>query len=145
MPSINAAGFKIIENFEGCRLHAYDDGTGVITIGYGHTPATLGDTITLAQAVELLAKDVSKFEQGVNSLCARPLNSNQFSALVSFAFNVGLQALADSTLMHLVNAGNFSEAAHQFAFWVHAGGKVLPGLVARRQAEATLFSAKEVT
>ncbi len=144
MPNINAAGLALVKSFEGCRLTAYPDpGTGgePYTIGYGHTGGVTPDeTITQEQADALLAEDLQKFEQGVNGLCARPLTSNQFSALVSFAYNVGLGALAGSTLMRLVNAGNFKEAAAQFSSWVYAGGQAMEGLVRRRAAEAALFS-----
>lgn len=149
MPQINAAGLELIKEFEGCSLAAYPDpGTGgePYTIGYGHTgvfggePITLGMTITQEQADELLQHDLSATEQGVNELCAHSINPNQFAALVSFAYNVGLGALASSTLMRMVNAGNYTEAEQQFKNWVWAGGQVLPGLVRRREAEAQLFS-----
>ncbi|MHB8704617.1 MAG: lysozyme [Candidatus Tyrphobacter sp.] len=143
MPRVNAAGLHLIENAEGCRLTAYPDpGTGgePYTIGFGHTGGvTPGETITQEQADAFLAGDLERFESGVNDLCAISLNSNQFSALVSFAYNLGLGALAGSTLMRLVNAGNFKEAAAQFSHWVWADGQVLPGLVTRRAAEAALF------
>jgi lysozyme len=141
MPKINAAGLAIVKKYEGCSLNAYQDPVGIWTIGYGHTPSSAGAIVTQAQADLLLADDLARFEVGVNDLVVRNLTPNQFSALVSFAFNVGLGALADSTLLALVNAGNFREAALQFVHWVYAGGSVFPGLVARRGAEGHLFSA----
>jgi lysozyme len=144
MPKINAAGLALIKSFEGCELTAYPDpGTGgdPWTIGYGHTGPDVqpGLTITQARATQLLEQDLQKFEQGVNGMIARSLTSNQFSALVSFAYNVGLGALQSSTLLRLVNAGDFSGAAAQFGKWVNGGSGPLPGLVRRRAAEAALF------
>lgn len=140
MPAINAEGFALIKEFEGCDLSAYKDAAGVWTIGYGHTgDVQPGQAITQEQADALLQADLQKFEQGVNKLCERSINSNQFSALVCFAYNVGLGALANSTLLRLVNSGDFADAAKQFSQWVYADGTVLPGLVRRRAAEAALF------
>jgi lysozyme len=153
MPKINAAGLAILKKYEGCVLSAYPDpGTGgePFTIGWGHTGSLaaiginrdviMGDAITQAQADTLLQHDLdATYEPGVNGLCVRSINPNQFSALVSFAYNEGVGALSTSTLMLLVNAGHFVEAANQFQYWVWADGQVLPGLVARRQAEKQLF------
>jgi lysozyme len=139
MPAINAAGLELLKNSESCRLEAYQDSGGVWTIGWGHTPATEGQTITQAEADQLLADDLEEVEHAVNNLCAVPLNANQFSALVDFAYNVGVEALAGSTLMRLVNAGDFEGAAKQFGRWVFADDEELPGLVTRRAAEAKLF------
>jgi len=148
MPHINDAGLQLIKSFEGCVLHVYPDpGTGgePYTAGYGHTGSglALGTKITQEQADEWLEQDLYKFETGVNNLCAVNLNSNQFSALVSFAYNTGLNALGASTLLHLINTGHVDEAAPHFASWVYANEEVMPGLVRRRAAEAALFSTKE--
>ena len=145
MPKINADGEAIVRRFEGCMLSAYFDADDVLTVGYGHTGPDVvpGLVITQDQAEHLLDEDLCRFEAGVNGLCSRSLTSNQFSALVSFAYNEGLGALGDSTLMHLVNAGNYAAAADQFRFWVYGNGVVLPGLVRRRQAERDLFLLKE--
>ncbi len=143
MPTINQAGLDLIKNFEGCRLTAYPDpGSGgePWTIGYGHTGPEVheGLTITQEQADQDLQRDLQNFEQAVNDLIAVSLTPNQFAALVSFDYNTG--SLATSTLLRLVNAGNFQAAAGQFALWVHDGnGNVLPGLVRRRAAEKQLF------
>lgn len=147
MPHINAAGLALVKQFEGCSLTAYPDpGSGgePYTIGYGHTgDVTPGQTISQAQADELLASDLVRFEEGVDNLIWRNLTPNQFSALVSFAYNVGLGALAGSTLLHDVNAGDFGSAATEFGHWVYASGNEMAGLVRRRAAEATLFSTPE--
>lgn len=142
MPTINQAGLTLIKSFEGCELVAYADAVGVPTIGWGHTGSDvhLGLTITQEHADALLESDLRVFENGVNNLVARDLTPNQFAALVSFAYNLGLNALAGSTLMRDVNAGEFPAAADQFGEWVSAGGHVLEGLVRRRAAERTLFT-----
>jgi lysozyme len=143
MPKINAAGLALIKEFEGCCLTAYPDpGTGAQpwTIGYGHTNGVRpGETITQEQAEQYLQNDLVEFQVGVNNLVARDLTPNQFAALVSFAYNLGLGALEGSTLLAYVNAGDFTAAQGEFEKWVFAGGKILPGLVRRRAAEAALF------
>jgi lysozyme len=128
-------------NFEGLRLTAYQDSVGVWTIGWGHTGPDVrpGLTITRAQAESLLRQDLGRFERGVAGLVKVPLSSNQFSALVSFSFNVGLGALGSSTLLRVLNQGNYTGAADQFSVWNKAGGKTLEGLVRRRAAERALF------
>jgi len=141
MPTLNQAGLDLIENFEGLRLTAYDDGTGVLTIGFGHTGGvTPGETITEAQAEDFLKSDLQNAEKSVENLVEVDLTPNQFAALVSFAFNLGGGALAGSTLLRLVNQKDFAGAADQFQYWVMAGGQELPGLVRRRAAEEALFS-----
>lgn len=144
MPQINAAGLALIKRFEGCELTAYPDpGTGgdPWTIGYGHTGSDVhpGLTISQARADELLQNDLQKFEQGVNNMISRALTPNQFAALVSFAYNVGLGALQSSTLLRLLNAGDVNGAANQFGEWVNGANGPLPGLVTRRAAEKQLF------
>lgn len=145
MPAINQAGLALLERFEGCELTAYQDSVGVWTIGYGHTgDVRPGEVITQAQADEMLRNDLCGFENGVNAMVARNLTSNQFSALVCFAYNVGLEALKESTLLSLVNTGDFTRAAAEFGKWVYAGGVILEGLVRRRAAEAALFSTPDI-
>jgi lysozyme len=137
---LNPAGFDLIKQFEGLRLEAYRCPAGVWTIGYGHTgDVREGMKITEHQADPILDVDLDIFERGVKSMLTVPLNENQFSALVSLAFNIGLGAFRDSTLLKRVNAGLPNAAAKEFSRWVHAKGKVLPGLVSRREAEAKLF------
>jgi lysozyme len=138
---INQRGLNIVKNFEGLRLNAYLDPVGIWTIGYGHTGPEVGpgEVITTAQAESLLKKDLVRFENGVRQLVKVPVNSNQFSALVSFAFNVGTGALAQSTLLALLNQRDYQGAADQFSRWVYGGGQALPGLVSRRNAERALF------
>ena len=130
----------MIKQFEGLRLRAYQCAAGVWTIGYGHTSGVKpGMSITAAEAENLLRGDLQKFENAVGTLGLQ-LTQNQFDALVSFAFNVGIAALRGSTLLRLIRSGA-SETAIRTAFgmWVKAGGKTLPGLVRRRKAEADLY------
>lgn len=142
---INAEGLALIKHFEGLRTTAYQDSVGVWTIGYGHTsmagppPVFPGMTITAAEAKAILQQDLEVFEQGVSRALTITTTANQFSAMVSFAFNVGLSAYRNSTLFRNHNAGDFPGAAAEFPRWVYAGGEVLPGLVRRRDAERTLY------
>ena len=138
--SINDVGLRLIKDFEGLRLNAYQDAVGVWTIGYGHTnTAYPGQRITTAQATALLRQDVANFENAVNRAVRVPLNENQFAALVSFAYNVGSGALNSSTLLRRLNAGDTFGAANEFLRWNRAGGRVLAGLTRRREAERSLF------
>lgn len=134
-------GIALIKEFEGLRLTAYKCAAGVWTIGYGHTEGVTGAMIiTEETADELLARDLSKFEAGVSELVKVEINQNQFDALVSFAFNVGLANLAKSTLLRKLNGGRpVGEVQAEFLRWNKAGGKVLTGLTKRRNAEAYLF------
>lgn len=143
---INAKTVELIKKFEGLRLTSYRDAVGVWTIGYGHTsaagrPLVLAKmVITEAEADEILLRDLLKVRADVEAIVDVPLNDNQFGALVSFVFNLGLSRLAGSTLLRLVNARAFEAVPAQFARWKYAGGRVLEGLVVRRAAEAGLWS-----
>lgn len=141
-------GINLIKGFEGKRLTAYDDGVGVWTIGYGTIKypngvrVKKGDTCTDAQAESYLKNDLVKFESAINRLVKVPLNQNQFDALASFTYNLGETNLSKSTLLKKLNAKDYSGAADQFLVWNRAGGKVLNGLVRRREAERNLFLKK---
>ena len=141
MPIINQAGLKLIQSFEGLRLKTYDDGTGVLSIGFGHTGPDVeaGETITQARAVALLYGDLRTAENAVQKLVEIPLSPNQFSALVSFVFNVGTGAFEGSTLRALLNQGNLAGAAEQFVRWDDPGTPEEAGLLRRRIAERLLF------
>lgn len=136
-------GIALIKSAEGLRLKAYPDpGTGWLpwTIGYGSTVGvTQAMVITEAQAELMLAADLVRFERAVERLVQVPLTQGQFDALVSFTYNVGEGNFTKSTLLRKLNAGDTAGAAEQFARWVNAAGKVLPGLVKRRAAERALF------
>ena len=145
---ISQRGVDLIKRHEGLRLQAYRDAVSVVTIGYGHTrTARLGQVISAGDAEALLRADLDGFEAGVARLVTRPIEQSQFDALISFAFNVGLdidadrraEGLGDSTLLALVNAGRDQDAAIEFVKWNKAGGRPLLGLTRRRLAEAQLF------
>jgi lysozyme len=138
----SANGLALTEKFEGLRLQAYQDSVGVWTIGYGHTGPDVqsGLTITEEQAEILLAADVAWAVACVNKAVTSGINQNQFDSLVDFTFNLGCASLVQSTLLRLLNAGDFAAAAPQFLRWNKAGGKVLRGLTLRRQAEMNLFT-----
>ena len=143
MMQISKAGLDLIKQFEGLYLNAYRCPAGVPTIGYGHTAGVaMGQTITQQQADDYLRRDVRQFERAVSRQVRVPLTQGQFDALVSFAFNLGEGALAQSTLLRLLNAGDYAGAAAQFDRWNKAGGRVLPGLVRRRAAERALFESR---
>lgn len=134
-------GQNLTKQFEGLRLSAYADQVGVWTIGYGHTGhgVQTGLTITQDEADAFLISDVAGAVACVNRLVTFEINQNHFDAMVDFVFNLGCASLAGSTLLRFVNTGDFANAAGQFQRWKHAGGVVVPGLLRRRQAEATLF------
>lgn len=135
------AGLALIREFEGCKLTAYYCPAGVLTIGMGSTTDVHpGQRITLPQAIQRLQDDLQSAENCVNhSLPGVHLTQGEFDALVSFVFNLGPAAFRGSTLYKLLLAGEMDAAAEEFPKWKHAGGKVLPGLVARRAAERALF------
>lgn len=134
------AGIAIIRTHEGLRLTAYQCSAGVWTIGYGSTSGVKpGMTITQAQATGLLISDLGIAERAVHSSVTVTLSQEQFDALSSLAFNIGASAFAKSTLVKLLNAGKYHDAAAQFDRWVYAGKKKLPGLMKRRAAEKAMF------
>jgi lysozyme len=141
----NAAGLSLIRQAEGLRLRAYLCPANVWTIGIGTTvypdgrKVRSGDKCTAQQADSYLAHDLQEFEQAVAAMVTVPVTSNQFSALVSLAYNIGISALRGSTLLRLLNAGDYAGAANQLRRWNRGGGRVLPGLVTRRAAERDLF------
>lgn len=140
-------GIHLIKTFEGLRLMAYLCPANVWTIGYGHTTSAgppvvqPGMTITKVEAEEILRSDLIKYEAGVLKLVKVPLTQGQFDALVSFAYNCGVGALAKSTLLKRVNAGRFGDVPAELMKWTKAGGRELAGLVRRRRAEAALWRA----
>lgn len=140
-------GLKLIKEFEGFRSKPYLCSANVPTIGYGATyypggkKVTLNDQpITEEYAVQLLSTMLDTFEKAVDSFCRDDINQDQFDALVSFAYNLGAGNLKSSTLLKKVNANpNDPTIRDEFMKWVNAGGKKLPGLIRRRQAEADLY------
>lgn len=135
------AGIALIERFEGLRLRSYQDGNGIWTIGYGHTPGvTSGQFETQAQADADLCVDVDGAEEAVTRLVRVPLSQGQFDGLVSFTYNEGWGRLRDSTLLKLLNAGSYALAAGAFGSWEIIAGKHSDGLETRRIAEVALFN-----
>lgn len=131
---------SLIRQFEGCKLEAYRCPAGVATLGVGHTRGVrMGDRCTVQQADVWLTEDLQDAEAAVSRLALKPLTQSQFDALVSFTFNLGAGRLAESTLLVMLNRGNFAGAAAQFQRWDKSNGATLPGLARRRKAEAELF------
>lgn len=143
---VSPQGVDLICGFEGLELKAYDDGVGVCTIGYGTTiyphgkAVQYGDTCTIEQAKNYMQYDLRRFEQAVNAAVNVPLNQNQFDALLSLSYNIGIGAFKNSTLLKLLNASDYHAASHQFDVWIKAGGKTVQGLVNRRAVEKLLFN-----
>lgn len=130
----------LVREFEGCYLQAYRCPAGVPTIGIGRTRGVrMGDRCTVQQADMWLSQDLEDAASHVAQLVTVPLTQGQFDALSSFVFNLGASRLAESTLLILLNKGDYQGASSQFSRWVHAGDKVPPGLVKRRAAEASMF------
>jgi lysozyme len=141
---ISEEGIALIKKFEGCRLESYLCSAGVLTIGYGHTREVLeGAQITQGEADEMLWEDIKSFEGYVNDLVFVPLKQCQFDALVCWTFNLGATNLAESTMLKKLNALEYAEVPYQMRRWNRAKGKVLDGLVRRREAESLLFQGKE--
>ncbi|HYP02187.1 MAG TPA: lysozyme [Pyrinomonadaceae bacterium] len=164
MREINQAGLDLIKSFEGIldgnpattNLDPYIDPVGIWTIGWGHAIVVGKDFlrgkenkakafslypggITIQEAETLLRADVMDKCRDVDSLVKVSLNDNQYAAIVSFTFNLGVGNLKQSTLLKKLNAGDFEGAANEFGKWNKAGGRVLAGLTRRREAEAALF------
>lgn len=138
MRKINKSGLNLIKKYEGCKLTSYICPAGVLTIGYGHTGKDVkpNQTITKKKAINLLKKDLARFERHVQSYnYIYEWTDNEFSALVSFAFNIG-------NIDQLTAYGTRTRSQIRSAMlkYVKANGKTLPGLVKRRKAELKLFN-----
>ena len=148
MRHINERGIEIVKSFEGLSLKPYLCPANVWTVGYGSTTGSDGGPIDLdmepiseIEAEALLVRDLENSEGWISRLIKTALTENQFSALVSFSFNVGCGALQRSTLRMKLNGGEYQNAADEFPKWRRAGGRILAGLVRRRAAERSLFLA----
>ena len=139
--NISQAGLNLIKKFEGFSSVAYICPAGVLTIGYGHTGADVhkGDHISEDMAEDLLRNDLDWVEDTIENKVKVPLKQNQYDALCSLIYNIGGSAFSASTLLKLLNAGNFEAVPAQFLRWDKANGKPLAGLTARRQAEKKLW------
>lgn len=137
---------KMLAHHEGVRQKPYKCPAGLWTVGVGHLigdgkslPDSWNKTFTLDEVYDILAKDVTRFERGVNKYITVPLRQNEFDALVSFSFNLGLGVLQRSTLRQALNRGDKVMAMESLLKYNKAGGKVLKGLDNRRKDEAALF------
>ncbi len=143
---VNAEGYALIKKFEGCHLKAYRCPSNVATIGYGHTfyedgtKVKDGDVITQARAEELAKFIIDQFAVTIAPFILQPLNDNQFSACVSLAYNIGTGGFKRSSVFRKLNVNpNDATIADSFRLWNKGGGKVLKGLVRRREAEIQLY------
>ena len=143
---INASGLAIIKRYEGWRSSPYLCAANRATIGWGSTWDINGNPVTLdhpdideEQGTALLKKEITHVEKGIRRLIKAELTENMFSALCSFAFNVGTGNLQRSTLRMKLNRGQYEDAADEFKKWKKAGGRTLKGLVRRRASERQLF------
>lgn len=133
-------GLHLTEQFESCRLLAYKDSKGIPTIGYGHTRNVhLGDTCSQAQAEAWLLADVAIAATAVSTMVRVTLTQGEYDALVDFAFNCGITAFHESTMLKLLNEGNYAAAAYEFARWDKCDGQEVAGLLRRRVAEKQEF------
>ena len=135
--STSDAGIKLIKSFEGCHLTSYYCPANILTVGWGHTGPDVhsGMTITQEEADNLLKSDLKRFEESVNKYTTAKLYQCMFDALVSFTYNCGTDAFRNSTLLRLLNEGDYEGAAGQFSRWVNGSNGPLPGLVRRREEE----------
>lgn len=136
---LNETGLDLIKTFEGFSPVPYEDEAGILTVGYGHKilPGESFNRITARQAQLILQSDIAKAEESVQELVKVPLTNNQFSALVSFVFNVGSGAFSKSTMLSKLNDGNYLSAAEEFARWnkTHKGGElVVSNILTKRRA-----------
>jgi lysozyme len=143
----SAAGIALIKQFEGCKLTAYVDAIGMLTIGYGHTGPDVrpGMTITQQEAQEFLARRLAnEFEPGVmEGIGYTRVSQPQFDAMVSLAYNIGVGAFSGSSIARLHRTGDYAGAADAFLKWNRAGGRVLRGLTHRREEERKLYLSGE--
>ena len=140
-PSAQIADF--IKAWEGLRLDCYIDAAGKPTVGWGHLlepHEPHPQNLTLEQACQYFDRDLEEHAQAVDDMVEVDIAQHEFDALVSFAFNLGPDALRRSTLLRKVNERRFDDAAHEFERWVYAGQKKLVGLVKRRKAECAVFT-----
>ena len=135
-----AEAADFVADFEGCHLEAYKCPAGVLTIGYGHTGGVReGQRITEEEALDLLVEDLRAHAERLAPKVKVQVADGQYIALLSLAFNVGVGAVAKSTLLRLLNAGDIEAAGDEFLKWTYAAGRELPDLVRRRREERKLF------
>jgi len=141
---ISKEGLALIKKFEGCELKAYQDSVDVWTIGFGHTKDVKeGDEINQEHAEFMLDEEMPEYEGYINNMVKVPLEQCQFDALCAWVYNLGPTNLKESTLLKLLNAGDYHLIPSQIKRWNKAGGETLNGLIRRREAESLLFEKKE--
>ncbi len=141
IPPVPQAAIDMIKRFEGLRLARYDDVDGNGTIGYGHLckPGDHLNVITEDTANNLLHDDSLLSAASVIRFSSTPLNDNQYAALIDFVFNMGAGSYQRSTLRQKINRREFNDIYQELNKWVYGNGRKIPGLVARRKAEFSLF------
>jgi lysozyme len=143
---ISDKGIALIKHHEGVRLKPYQDCVKLWTVGVGHLigdgkslPPEWNRVLTMEEVDGILRKDLARFEQGVSKFCPVQLTQGEFDALISFSFNLGLGVLQRSTLRQKILRNDKKGAAEEFTKYIRAGGKIIKGLVTRRNDEKQLF------
>lgn len=157
---ISDKGLKKLAELEGLRQEVYDDVAGLPTIGIGHlltrdelssgkidiygVSVKYKDGLTVDQCYDLFRQDLQGPEGAIQILVRVPLTQGQYDSLVSFAYNIGGSSFRRSTLLKKLNKGEYEEVPAQLRRWKYAGGKVIQGLVNRREAEVEMWNAINV-
>ena len=142
--NISKEGLALIKRFEGCELKAYRCPANVLTIGYGHTKNVTEDMeITQQEANDMLDEELIEYCEYIDKMVKVSLNQNQFDALVAWIYNLGPTNFRNSTLLTVLNQERYSDVPEQIKRWNKADGKILDGLIKRREAEALLFESKK--
>mgnify|MGYP003147742633 FL=1 len=137
---ISEDGLELIKKFEGCETTAYQDSVGVWTIGFGHTKGVEeGQTCSIEDAESMLAEEMDEYEGYINNMVKVELQQHEFDALVAWVYNLGPTNLGESTMLKVLNGGQFDRVPDEMNRWTRAGGEILEGLVRRRQAESLMF------
>jgi len=137
---ISEDGLELIKKFEGCETSAYQDSVGVWTIGFGHTKGVEeGQTCSIEDAESMLADEMDEYEGYINDMVRVDLQQHEFDSLVAWVYNLGPTNLNESTMLKVLNGGQFDRVPDEMNRWTRAGGEILEGLVRRRQAESLMF------
>ena len=137
---ISENGLELIKKFEGCETTAYQDSVGVWTIGFGHTKGVEeGQTCSIEDAESMLANEMDEYEGYINNMVKVDLQQHEFDSLVAWVYNLGPTNLSESTMLKVLNGGQFDRVPDEMNRWTRAGGEILEGLVRRRQAESLMF------
>ena len=137
---ISEDGLELIKKFEVCETSAYQDSVGVWTIGFGHTKGVEeGQTCSIEDAESMLADEMDEYEGYINNMVKVDLQQHEFDALVAWVYNLGPTNLGESTMLKVLNGGQFDRVPDEMNRWTRAGGEILEGLVRRRQAESLMF------